>query len=1037
MNRVEAAIREGRCVLAVGGRAMQNPEIQMELRRRAVPTVVLGADPVSPAQPLTLAAIAPATAVPGGSVPRAAPAGPTDGAALNELSKLIKQAPQKPQLFVAAKAFNPFAMPMSMRLLKFAQLKMRAQDFIASLPISAPEIIIAAAPEAAATLSAAVAAEAPASERKDKDAGPQAPRPFLIGREDELARLGALLSEDGGPILVTGPSGVGRRWLVEKALEGAGLKRLPDFSIGRGVGADTLAGRVAAAAKAAGHSELDDMLRAADKNPDASPSPAELSAAFLAALQHEGLKDRVLVIHHLHRLLDRRDNSFYREGRLELLLRAALKATTALRIVIISEAAPTFYREGEAQSLRILPVGGIRGKELHALFAAWHAPEFPRDNFGPISERTHGHPFYARQLAIEVRDGGDIKDILERPKFLKAASLSDLEPLKRNLKKRLSKLDERTLDQLHSVALFREPASPQQLQGLGINRNDRLNLVALGLLEQTPIDGGERLYYVHALIREHLDVRKVLEFGAMEQLARTMLDQARDAEKAGDVVGALAARQDANLLLIKARKGRNRVRLPYPDTDAIIDEIIAILRRREPRFDIARMRVNETLKFSPKNTELLLCDAEVRVAENRKVEEVEAVYDHIAQTCPTPEAVHHEVTYHLNRNARGKAAGALERGIELFPESGRLRRRLAGLYLRQNRLEAAQETLKGAADIEPMMPDNYSMLGEVYTRMGAAHWEDADQVIQEARRIDGENPIHMWRAANLLRARALVDAEQRTELLQQADALLQEALKLEPESGRILTLAATVVLDLPEGDLEKATWMLKKATKNVETVEALTQRARLHIRQGDLGNADKTIARAIKKEKGYHPAQGVRGELLLAQDNPVGALEAFKTARELCPRVAPERATYDAAFAQIEERLLATGLAAEPAPEAAAPAPEGETEGVGLRREPGKTTVRRTRDGHIVDVADAPAETDASPAEDAPEAEAVEAAAEDAPASAEVEAAAEDAPEAAEAVAAPAEAEAVEAAAEVEAAAPVEVEVAAENADEEPPPAEA
>ena len=53
MNRIEAAIREGRCVLAIGKQALSNPDVLAELRHRSVPAVTLGGDATSPVSSLS------------------------------------------------------------------------------------------------------------------------------------------------------------------------------------------------------------------------------------------------------------------------------------------------------------------------------------------------------------------------------------------------------------------------------------------------------------------------------------------------------------------------------------------------------------------------------------------------------------------------------------------------------------------------------------------------------------------------------------------------------------------------------------------------------------------------------------------------------------------------------------------------------------------------------------------------------------------------------------------------------------------------
>ena len=219
MQRVEAAIRSHRCVLAIGGKLLQSPDVVMELRRRSVPAVALSGEPVHPVQPLNAETIAPALSGEGGIIVLVEPETGGDARGLNELAEALKGAANKPRLFVAARAFNPFALPMGLRLLKFEHLKLRARDFLGQLSLEAP----APAPTPAARAPAAASDAQPS-----KDA-PKAPRPTFIGREAELAALKEHLSTDGGPILVHGPKGVGRRWLVEKAISDSGLERLPDL----------------------------------------------------------------------------------------------------------------------------------------------------------------------------------------------------------------------------------------------------------------------------------------------------------------------------------------------------------------------------------------------------------------------------------------------------------------------------------------------------------------------------------------------------------------------------------------------------------------------------------------------------------------------------------------------------------------------------------------------------------------------------------------------------------------------------------------
>ncbi len=129
MNRVEAAIEEGRCVLAIGGRALPQPEVLAELRRRNLVVVSLGSEPLAPAVAPSAESLDAVLGSEGGVLVLVEPDAGVDGRALGELERIVKAGAHKPRLAVVAKAFNPFGLPMALRLLKFEQIKSRATDF--------------------------------------------------------------------------------------------------------------------------------------------------------------------------------------------------------------------------------------------------------------------------------------------------------------------------------------------------------------------------------------------------------------------------------------------------------------------------------------------------------------------------------------------------------------------------------------------------------------------------------------------------------------------------------------------------------------------------------------------------------------------------------------------------------------------------------------------------------------------------------------------------------------------------------------------
>jgi tetratricopeptide (TPR) repeat protein len=963
MNRVETAINEGRCVLAIGTRALAQPEVQAELRRRAIPAVALGGAAVNPAVPVSVDALAPATSAPGGIIVLVEPES-EDSKGMSIVEQAFKAGAHKPRLVIAARAFNPWGLPMALRLAKTDQSKSRALDFLSALPVTGGVPAAAPSPDNVAPGEGPSVRKKPVREKKERR---RAPLPVFVGREEESAALNTMLSEDGGPIVLHGAPGVGRRWLVEQVLQDTNLTRLPDVTFARGTGYDTFIARMALAAKSVGDSRLHDALVA----PEGPSKPQDMAALLVDVLSADAFAGHVLVIHRLHDLQDRRDGSFYRNGRLETALRAVFQSTPKLRIVAISDLPLCFYREGEGVSLRQLKLEGLKGKELHEQFAAYNVPEFPRDRFGPISDRTHGHPFATRCVALSVAGGGDIDKLLEAPRYMKAETIADLSQVDKYVKRRFSKLEPDLREALAAAALARNPIDNEALGALGIKRDTRIDLLAHGWLEQTP-NREDRRYYVHPLIGTHLTMREIEDFGRMEALAQHFITESKRL-KDSNLLESFALAQEANRLLIAARRGRAVLRLPYPDNDAQLDELRGLIRRRTPRLDIARMRVNDLRKSKTVegNTEFILTETELLASEGKDANEVQAAFDKAIEVA-TPEVFHTLATWHQSRNARGKATQALEQGIEVFPSDARLHRRLAGFQLALNRPLDAVDTLKKASALEPMMPDTYGMLGEIYLDLGTNRWEEAEQCITEARSLAPDNANHMARAADLLRRRAMVDTEQREAHLEAAETLLREAMTLEKENRRILVLLATVILDRG-GDLEQAQWLLKQLNRQAagrrrrrEDPTATIQRARLLIRQEAFDEAERLLQRVLKSDASNHHAHATMGELHMVRGQLLPAHESYKTARERCPVYAPEADRYEAAMASLQAHIEAGHAVLDAAaPSSDAPVPQAQ----GGTRE-GSTILRR-RDGQPV----------ADESEEAPAAEesVAQAASEDAP----------------------------------------------------------
>ena len=925
MNRVEAAIRDGRCVLALGGRAQRNDDVLAELRRRQVPCVNLGGEAVNPLLTLDANSLGPALNASGGIIVLIEPEPADDGRALGELAELIKASGQKPRLFIASRAFNPFALPMGLRLLKLEQLKHRAKDFLSALPV---DLVSGAAPAAAA----------PKKKKKKDDF--QAPAPTFVGREDEVAQMAEWLgAESGTAIVLTGPHGIGKRWLAEHALQSHECTRMPDLTLGRGTGADTLLARLAITALDKG----DDRLHTALSSKDKRPTPAQMAELVVDVLSQDAMADVVWMIHGLGGLMHRRTPSFQAAGRLETLLSALLRAETKATLIFTTVTVPETYQAG-GSPLRVLALEGLAGKTLHGLFEAHHTPECDRDRFGPIAERTLGHPMAARYLAMAMVEEGSVDEILEQPRFLKLSAIDDSQALRRHIKRKVEKLPKDVRASLAACALLRQSGTTENLQALGLNRSRRLQLLSMGLLEQTP-GVGNRRYYVHPMVGDHLEYREVYDFKLMENLGRHLLEVGKAQRTAEENMVAMATCLEANRFLVDARRERSCIALPYPDLDPTVNNILGLIRRKNARLDIARQRTNEALKLDPYNTELILAHAELRIAEKASEEMILGVYTHAADTCPTEDVFLAEADHHLAKHARGKAVGALERGTRAFESSGRLHRRLAEFYLDQNRYAEAIEILVKVVGLEPTMPETYGTLGEAYMAMGGEATAKAVEVLDEALKLDPTSPRNLVRRATLARDMALAAPEKREAGLTEAETLIQAALDIDKGHPYAQAVLAAVILD-KGGDLAQADWLLKQACKRKETSFALVQLARVRIRQEAFDEVEKILAKAVKRDKSNHAAYAAQAEFWEAQGQVFHAFEATKSAKERSPKDSPARARYEASIVRLQA-LIESGQAAELMKAAdgskATASSEATPASAGPRRDAGKTTIRRRK----------------------------------------------------------------------------------------------
>ena len=949
MNRVTSAIREGRAVLAFGAGTLNDGRISAEISRlRGVPMVSLGGEPKPPLKALSEEAIQACTARGGGVLVLLEPSASADGRALEELSKLLQRTPKKPRIFVVTRQFNPFALPMGLRLMKLKGMKSKVPDFLQQLPV----VAVAAA-------AAAPGAPAPGAKKKKKASGPVAPKPAFVGREEELEALKPLLSQ-GGPLVLLGLAGVGRRWLVEKALsDGVEHTRVPDFVIQNGSEFDALIARIA---EITGSEALKAAL-------DEKAKPADRIEKAIEALADEKMSGTVMLIHGLHRVQGR-DGSMYRNDRLGSLIEALLTSEYAARLVFSTHRKPLFFRTAQAANLSIFEVGGLKGKELYDVFDAYHASEVDRSRMGPLHNHSNGHPLVARTYAIAWRDSqnDDQRDAMWDSKKMPRLSGS-AQALARYLGKRLEKLKGDLRKALALAAHAVTPISGRDLAELGVRRDQRIELQRRGWLEVLPF-GAERLYYVHMMVASQLNRREISDFDTMEKRAGALMEAAGGAEG----VKKLALVQEANRLFTGCRRIGSRGRIPYPDQDAILESLRGLIRAKQPNPELARQRVTEVLRIDPANTDGWLLKGELLSNLRVPDEEMEKLYTEALEAAPLPELYHHHAGFLLRRrSSRGKAIAVLESAAKVYPEDARIRRRLARLHMLEGGMERAEVLVREAMDLEPEMPDTYSLMGALYTEQGPERWQDADDALREALRLDPDGAVHLVRLGTLQRLRGLMDVDNRTTLWAEARELLENAIK---DNQRVMGAAlelSWLLLDMNE-DHARVDWLLNKRLHQQDNQRRIKlSRARAMARTGRHKDADAILQKLHRKDNMDYQVLAAMAELDFARNKVYRAADHLKQAVDVAPEGAVERGFYGEELVRLQT-LVTSGIAldiekkAEAVAEAEAAAAAASE---GVRRDPGTTTLRRKGDRNRPKGAAPAAPADAAPADGAVVADAV------------------------------------------------------------------
>jgi len=982
MKAVTNAIESGRCSVAVSGALLRDPDVMLALKdRAALFPMALSGPAVSPVLDVSDKGLARSVASPNGVLLLVEPE-LNDNTGLGSLAKIISRAGNKPKVFVVARQFNPFQFGV-LKGLKIEHIKGRGKSFLQGLPV----------PDATALPDVAVPKKA-----KQK-ASDNAPRFTFVGREDEVASLKTML-ETGGPVVISGPHGVGKRMVADHGIAESGLDRLPDLTLGRGIGFDTLVARLALVCKEAGDSALFDA--AAKK----SSTPVEIIDAAIQSLSAASI-DKVMLIEGLHTALGRQGD-FFRKSRLEMLLLALLTHSYSLRLVFTSIDQPTLYREGAGQFVRRLELEGLKGRFLHEIFEGYKAPEFPRDRFGAIGDKIHGHPMAARTYAIEVRDRQDGLALTEDAKFMKMDDLGSVDAIRKRLQRRVEKLSANDRAALAAVCHLPRAVDGQELSNLGLSRKVRLHLLGQGLIDMVGTETA-RKYRVHPLVRGQLTWRETSDFDQYNRMGEDTWNKL----KAATGMQKLVLQQDLNHFVVACRKMRNRVPTDLPDNDMMVESSIGMIRSRKPNFQLARQRLAEVVNQQPGNAEAHLLRLELLATEekfereakreakrgakggrgrdarkdDRKAEgdarqaprgdQFAEVAEAAMTGAPVPEVFHRVTGHYLSRRARHKAIEVLERAVQILPEEARLYCRLGSLLLRHGRRNEAITQFQKAMELEPMLPDAYGLLGMAKRDEGAAALPEAENLLREAVRLAPQDPVQTARLADLLihKAAAENDPGARSDGFTEAQELLETSLRGDRKAPEAQLLLAQLHRR-SGGDLERADWLLSQSKKNTERGaerhhRISLERAMVMLAKGNLDGAEALARDQAARMPSSHRVFSTLAAILEARQQFIPAHAEFLRAKERAPQGSLWAATYDSELIRIQALIeaQAAGLL-DLSPEAPAAEAAGPTDAI--RAEATGNTAHRVirRKGKKDEVEAAAAEPEAPAAE--PEAPAAE-----------------------------------------------------------------
>ena len=892
MHRIEVAIKENRAFFVLGENFITT-DVEEKLKASNIPAVSLTNETTDYITGCTAENLAGAFAGNGVLVLIDPSFGEEN---IDRLIDIVQKGQPRPQLFLVAKTYNRFSLPLKMMRWKLNHIKQSVLPFLQHLPV--PE-------------------EKPEPTKKETSKG-SAPRKVrgpiasFIGREEEVALLTEKLNNFDKPLFICGAEGIGKSWLIEQVLSEGSWDSISTLRFDPDFNTDAFLNILAEIFHNNGDSALKNAL-SAGKN---RPHPGKIISLVQDSLQKDGLEKKIFVVRGFEYLLNE-SGQFYREGLLESLLIHLFSTSSKLRLIVSSSQSPSSFSVAEEQTIHLQ---GLSKSDVIPLFAAWQAPEISEERAEDLWNRTQGHPIALRNIAIRLRNDGN-NNILDTANFGMLNTITDTHKLRKPLRKYLDSLSKEELSLLERLALSNASISAKDMNEFGVSRNNRLSLVQKGLLEQTP-NAQDRHYYVHSLVFSLLRKQRVYNFEVMEELGSLFLDRAKDynakfnPSKANTLLETINIQQ-ANALFLGARKRKRCWNSKLPFLDPLVQSARGLLftknkERKDSLLNIAKAQISDSLRKAPNHPDMLLLEILLTKKDKELRGNIDKLFASAKKKAATPELFVQEALHYLERNLPLKAQGSLEQAIKLFPKHADLHYRQALFFLEQGQVENASKALTSAIELAKSNPRYYSLLGELFTKLGPEMWEQASEAYQYSRTLYVKQPpaVHLVREAELLRARAMVNIEEQKELLTQAQDVLENVLKEEPKSLKAQVALARVLIEVDQENnpeigkrIEK---LLAPALKRRDSPEAYIQKARALIRKGDFTDVEHFLNKAFKLSRKNHQLFTVRGEFYLVKGDTVLALQAFQKALDSCPKSAPEYAVNQRYLAQTSA-LIASG----------------------------------------------------------------------------------------------------------------------------------